>query len=84
VPAGAVAVANGLTAVYPWQSPGGWHLLGRCAVPLFDASAASPVLLAPGDRVSFDRVDAARHADIAAALRAGTLRPDAFLVGGAA
>jgi KipI family sensor histidine kinase inhibitor len=80
VPAGSVAITGGLTAIYPWQSPGGWHLLGRCPVPLFDAAAATPVLLAPGDQVRFEPVTAARHAEIDAALRHGDLRPDAFRV----
>ena len=53
VPAGSVAIATGLTAIYPWESPGGWHLLGRCPVPLFDARRTSPSLLAAGDRVRF-------------------------------
>lgn len=53
VPAGSVAIATGLTAIYPWESPGGWHLLGRCPVKLFDATRAAPALLQPGDRVGF-------------------------------
>lgn len=53
VPAGSVAIAGALTAIYPWQSPGGWHLLGLCALPLFDAGRESPALLAAGDRVRF-------------------------------
>ncbi len=79
VPAGSVAITGGLTAIYPWESPGGWHLLGRCPVPLFDATAPSPVLLAPGDRVSFEPVSAARHAELEAALRAGSLLAGQFL-----
>jgi len=50
VPAGSVSVANQLCAIYPWESPGGWHLLGRCPVPLFDARRPVPALLAPGGR----------------------------------
>lgn len=53
VPAGSVAIATGLTAIYPWESPGGWHLLGRCPVRLFDPTRTNPALLQPGDRVSF-------------------------------
>jgi KipI family sensor histidine kinase inhibitor len=79
VPAGAVAVANGLTAVYPWQSPGGWHLIGRCPVPLFDAQAATPSLLAPGDRVRFEPVSPARLAALASAVAAGELPVDTWL-----
>lgn len=73
VPPGSVAVANGLTAVYPWQSPGGWHLIGRCPVPLFDAKAAQPSLLAPGDSVRFEPVSPARLAELEAAIAAGDL-----------
>lgn len=54
VPANSVAIAGPQAAVYPWQSPGGWHLLGRTTVPLFDATNAErPALLAPGDTVRF-------------------------------
>lgn len=54
VPAGSVAIAGSQAAVYPWQSPGGWHLLGRTMLPLFDAARpGQPALLAPGDTVRF-------------------------------
>ena len=58
VPAGSVAAAGRLTAIYPWESPGGWHLLGRCPVPLFSPDWPGAALLAPGDRVAFTPVDA--------------------------
>jgi KipI family sensor histidine kinase inhibitor len=53
VPAGSVAVAGRLTAVYPVASPGGWRLVGRTSVCLFDPRRAEPALLASGDRVRF-------------------------------
>jgi allophanate hydrolase subunit 1 len=53
VPAGSVAIAGSLTAVYPQESPGGWRLLGRTDTGLFDPASASPALLRPGDRVRF-------------------------------
>lgn len=53
VPRGAVALAAGYTAVYPRESPGGWHLLGRTEVTLFDPTRAEPALVRPGDTVSF-------------------------------
>lgn len=57
VPANSVAIAGPQAAVYPWQSPGGWHLLGRTTVRMFDANNAErPALLAPGDTVRFVRV----------------------------
>jgi KipI family sensor histidine kinase inhibitor len=83
VPAGSVAITGGLTAIYPWQSPGGWQLIGRCPVPLFDAASATPSLLAPGDSVSFEAVSPARLAELEAAVSAGTLPSTAWLEAGA-
>lgn len=54
VPAGSVAVADRFTAVYPAATPGGWRLLGTCAMTLFDVSRADPALLTPGTRVRFE------------------------------
>jgi inhibitor of KinA len=79
VPAGSVAIAGALSSIYPWESPGGWSLIGRCPIPLFDAGAERPSLLAPGDRVRFDAVSPARYAEIEAALRAGDLQASACL-----
>jgi len=53
VPAGSIAIAAGYLAVYPTDSPGGWHLLGHCDARLFDPEAIEPALLTPGTRVRF-------------------------------
>jgi inhibitor of KinA len=53
VPAGSVAVADGQTSVYPLDSPGGWRLIGRTDVRVFDSTRDPPVLIRPGDRVRF-------------------------------
>lgn len=79
VPAGSVAIATGLTAIYPWESPGGWHLLGRCPVPLFDAARAAPALLAAGDRVRFEPVSMIEFQRLERALRAGEIDPQQWL-----
>lgn len=84
VPAGSVAIANGLCVIYPWVSPGGWHILGNCPVPLFDSARATPALLAAGDTVGFRPIGQEEHADLAAALRAKRIDPSAFLRGGGA
>lgn len=73
VPAGSVAIAGGLTAIYPWESPGGWHLIGRCPVRLFDAAIDPPALLAAGDRVRLQPVSEAEYRRLDAAVRAGEL-----------
>jgi KipI family sensor histidine kinase inhibitor len=57
VPAGSVAIAGPLAAVYPSASPGGWRLLGRTAAQLWDARREPPAVLAPGQRVRFRPVD---------------------------
>ncbi|MBB2913202.1 KipI family sensor histidine kinase inhibitor [Streptosporangium becharense] len=56
VPAGAVAVAGPYSAVYPTPSPGGWRLLGRSPMTVWDTSADPPALLTPGTRVRFRAV----------------------------
>ncbi|MEO0036291.1 MAG: hypothetical protein RLZZ501_2314 [Pseudomonadota bacterium] len=66
VPAGAVAIAGSRAAVYPAASPGGWHLLGRCPLVLFDPHASPPTPFAAGDQVRFERIDAAAFARLAA------------------
>jgi len=78
VPAGSVAVANALSAVYPWESPGGWHLIGHSPVPLFDAAREVPALLRAADTVRFRRVDADEHAALSKAVASGALDPATF------
>ncbi|MGH7113692.1 MAG: 5-oxoprolinase subunit PxpB [Stellaceae bacterium] len=65
VPAGSVSIATSLSTIYPYESPGGWHLIGATPIRLFDAARTPPALLAPGDAVRFEPIDA----DTFAALR---------------
>lgn len=53
VPAGSVGIGGAQTGVYPRESPGGWRLIGRTPLRLFDPLREPPALLAPGDRVRF-------------------------------
>ena len=53
VPAGSVAIAGSFSAIYPSATPGGWHLLGRTRLQLFDPAARPPALLAPGEAIRF-------------------------------
>lgn len=65
VPAGAVAIADRQTAVYPNESPGGWNLLGLCPLPLFKADGSQPITLRAGDTVNFVQVDEATFRELA-------------------
>lgn len=56
VAAGSVAIAGAQTAVYPLDTPGGWHIIGSTATVMFDPDRNPPALLAPGDTVQFERV----------------------------
>ncbi len=53
IPTGAVGVAGRTTGIYPQESPGGWALLGRTPLRMFDAGSREPARFAPGDRVRF-------------------------------
>jgi KipI family sensor histidine kinase inhibitor len=55
VPAGAVALAGAWCGVYPTASPGGWRIIGRTSVALWDPARSEPALLAPGTPVRFVR-----------------------------
>jgi len=57
VPAGAVALAGEFGAVYPRESPGGWQLIGRTDVSVWNSEAAQPALIAPGRQVRFVDAD---------------------------
>ncbi|MGW5741660.1 5-oxoprolinase subunit B family protein [Amycolatopsis sp. NPDC003861] len=56
IPPGSVAIAGEYSAVYPSASPGGWRLLGRTDVPVWDVERDPPNLLPPGTRVRFTAV----------------------------
>jgi inhibitor of KinA len=59
VPAGSVAIAGVQTGIYPAETPGGWHIIGRTTVKPFDAERAQPFLLKAGDTVQFYAIDRA-------------------------
>jgi inhibitor of KinA len=64
VPAGSIAIATSLSAIYPYESPGGWHLIGTTPIRLFDIDRPLPALLAAGDAVQFEPIDRAAFAAI--------------------
>lgn len=65
IAAGSVGIAEAQTGIYPQASPGGWRLIGRTPLALFDATREPPSLLRPGDRVRFVAIDAEAFARMA-------------------
>jgi KipI family sensor histidine kinase inhibitor len=65
VPAGSVAIGGSQTGIYPLASPGGWQLIGRTPLALFDAGRTPPALLALGDRVRFVLISEAEFQTLA-------------------
>ena len=63
VPRGSVALAQGQTGIYSTQSPGGWQIIGRTPLTLFDPEKWPPALLEMGDRVKFFAIDEEEIAD---------------------
>jgi len=57
---GSVGIAGSQTGIYPVDSPGGWKLIGRTPVRMFDPEATPPTRLQPGDRMKFDPIDRER------------------------
>lgn len=56
VPEGSVGLADAMTGIYPLASPGGWRLIGRTPLAIYEPMEADPILLRPGDRVRFTPV----------------------------
>lgn len=56
IPAGAVAIGGTQTGIYPRESPGGWNIIGRTPLSLFEVTREPPSLLQAGDRVRFRRI----------------------------
>ena len=65
VPAGSVGIAESQTGVYPNDSPGGWRIIGRTPVKLFDPNAEPPAAILPGSKVVFDPVSESEYQSIA-------------------
>jgi len=72
IPAGSVGIAGKQTGIYPIDSPGGWQLIGRTPLKLYDPYREPPVLLKAGNYVRFVPISEAEYEEIAARVAAGT------------
>ena len=66
LPAGSVGIGGAQTGVYPMASPGGWQLIGRTPLHLFDVDREPAAVLKVGDRVKFAEIDEARYDELSA------------------
>jgi inhibitor of KinA len=65
IPAGAVAIANAQTCVYPFETPGGWNIIGRTPLRVFDPARDPASLFAPGDSVRFVEISRTEFENLA-------------------
>lgn len=70
---GSVGIAMDQTVIYPLDSPGGWNLIGKMPIPLFDQARDTPILFAAGDKVRFYPVSEDEFVELAASCADGHL-----------
>src|SRR5262249_51194315 len=75
LPPGSVAIAMDMTCIYTLESPGGWHVLGRTPVVLFDLRRDPPAALAAGDKVAFEPISLEQYRRLSATAAASGLPP---------
>lgn len=73
VPPGSIATAVGLAVIYPLETPGGWHILGRTPVRVYDRRRDPAVFFAPNDQLRFPAISRAEYDGLKAQAAAGTL-----------
>jgi len=64
VPAGSVGIAEKQTGIYPYESPGGWQIIGRTPLKLFDPEKHPPALIQPGDTLKFKQIDSEKFSSL--------------------
>lgn len=72
VPAGSVGIAGEQTGVYSLKSPGGWRIIGRTPVKLYDRLSETPVFLQAGDKIRFESINTEQFAEIEKEVEAGS------------
>lgn len=74
IPAGSVGIAGAQTGMYPSETPGGWQLIGRTPLKLYDPAKEPPVMLSAGDYVRYVSVDEQEYMDIQKQVIEGTYK----------
>ena len=85
VPKGSIAIATSLSAIYAFESPGGWHVIGRTPAALWDLARERPAILAAGDKVVFAPISPSEYERMLADAASGALQlvPETSLSGAA-
>lgn len=74
VSAGSVAIGGGQTGVYPSDSPGGWNIIGKTPLTLFDVTRETPAILKAGDTIKFKSITLDRYLEIEKQIKAGSFK----------
>ncbi|MDI3481938.1 MAG: inhibitor of KinA [Tepidanaerobacteraceae bacterium] len=80
IPAGSVGIAGSQTGIYPVTSPGGWRLIGKTPVKLYDPSRGNPILLEAGNYIKFVRITADEFHEIEAKINRNAYEVKTFLL----
>lgn len=83
IPAGSVAIGGGQTGIYPIASPGGWRLIGRTPLKLYDPDRLEPILCKAGEYIRFVPISEERFQEIEEQLATGAYTPHCVEIGGA-
>ncbi len=75
ISAGSVGIAGSQTGVYPMESPGGWQIIGKTPLKLYNPSSNQPILLQTGNYIHFSPITEAEYEEIAAAVLQGAYQP---------
>lgn len=82
IEAGSVGIAGEQTGVYPLETPGGWQIIGRTPVKLYDPDREEPILLAAGTYIRFVPLNKKEYEEIEEAIRLGEYRVKSYEKGG--
>ncbi|MFZ5966238.1 MAG: 5-oxoprolinase subunit PxpB [Bacillota bacterium] len=77
---GSVGIAGNQTGIYPIDSPGGWQLIGKTPVKLYDPNREAPILLSAGDYIRFVPIDGEEYAKIEKAVEDGSYQYRSYAV----
>ena len=79
---GSVGIADKQTGIYPVESPGGWQLIGRTPVPVYDPNLDNPFLFKTGDYLKFESISLKEYEQILQDVQAGSYKPTYSDLGG--